>query len=98
MDKIPTTLEIGMITAFLGQVTPACKDITHLASQSLDRSLPWSTRLKLQLQYRICGFCVRYRDGSPSVVPLCPQDHTNVASPAPDDKARLTEAFRHKHR
>jgi hypothetical protein len=91
-----------MITAFIARMTPACKDITHVASQSLDRSLPWSTRLKLQLHYRICEACARYRDQLRVVRQALRrstgQDHADKSSSsAPADKTRLTEAFRAKH-
>jgi hypothetical protein len=91
-----------MIASLLTRIILPCKDVTHLASQAMDRPLPWSTRLNLQLHYWICEACVRYRDqlrtvrqvlrGSPE------QDDTNeTLPPSPVTKARLTEAFRAKH-
>ncbi len=32
-----------------------------MASESMDRPLPWPTRLKLLLHYWICDACARYR-------------------------------------
>jgi hypothetical protein len=90
-----------MITTFLARITPPCKDVTQLASQSMDRSLPWPTWIKLQLHYWICEGCARYRDQLRTVRQAlrysAKQDHTNPSSPSPTAKARLTEAFRAKH-
>jgi len=91
-----------MIATLLARITPPCKDVTHLASQAMDRPLPWSTRLNLQLHYWICEACARYRDQLRTVRQVLrrspEQDHTNeTSSPSPATKARLTEAFRAKH-
>ena len=42
--------------------TPRCHDITRLISESMDRPLPWRTRLAMRLHYLICAWCERYRD------------------------------------
>jgi 3-methyladenine DNA glycosylase AlkC len=88
-----------MITRLLARVTPACKDITHLASQSMDRSLPWSTRIKLRLHYWICDACVRYRDQLRMVRQALHHsaDQNQSNSPSPANKVRLQDAFRAKH-
>ncbi len=91
-----------MIATLLARITPPCKEVTHLASQAMDRPLPWSTRLNLQLHYWICEACARYRDQLRTVRQVLrrspEQDHTNeTSSPSPATKARLTEAFRAKH-
>ena len=90
-----------MIITLLAHITPPCKDVAHLASQALDRPLPWSTRFNLQLHYWICEACARYRDQLRTlrqVLRRSPeQDHTHeISSPSPATKARLTEAFRAK--
>ncbi len=41
--------------------TPNCADLSRLASQSLDRKLPWNLRLEMRLHNLICGWCKRYR-------------------------------------
>ena len=46
---------------FLARLTPPCRDVTRLASESMDRMLPWSTRLSLRLHYVICDACAQYR-------------------------------------
>jgi 3-methyladenine DNA glycosylase AlkC len=92
-----------MITTLLAHMTPACKDVAALASQSLDRSLPWSTRLKLRLHYWICEACARYRNQLLAVrsalLHAKQQDpHSHDDTPSADAKARLTQAFRAKQK
>lgn len=45
----------------LVRITPPCHDVTGLASESMDRTLPLSTRIQLQLHYWICQACAQYR-------------------------------------
>ena len=90
-----------MITALLARITPPCKDVAYLASQALDRSLPWPTRLNLQLHHWICEACTRYRDQLRAVRQVLrrspEQDQAHETSiPSPATKARLTKAFRAK--
>jgi len=40
--------------------TPNCAEMSRLASQSFERSLPLGTRLKMRLHYLICVWCSRY--------------------------------------
>jgi len=37
-----------------------CKEATQLASQSLDKPLPWGTRLRVRLHLMVCAWCRRY--------------------------------------
>ena len=37
-----------------------CKETTRLISQSLDTTLPMTTRLSLRLHLAMCKFCSRY--------------------------------------
>ena len=92
-----------MITTLLARITPPCKDVTHLVSQSLDRRLPWSTQLSLHVHFWICQACARYRNQLQTVREALRrstnQDHTNESSsPSPATKTRVTEAFRAKHK
>lgn len=50
-----------MLKNLLARITPSCRDVTRLASESMDRMLPWSTRLSLQIHCWICEACARYR-------------------------------------
>ncbi|WP_455243969.1 anti-sigma factor family protein [Petrachloros mirabilis] len=91
-----------MIISFLARITPPCRDVTQLASQSMDRSLPWSARLRLQLHYWICEACARYRDQLRLVRQTlrrsAAEESAHKSSPSSAAKARLTEAFGEKHR
>jgi hypothetical protein len=51
-----TTLVVKAIVA----ITPKCKDITRLASESLERPLPWHLRLRLKIHFLVCVWCERY--------------------------------------
>jgi len=35
----------------------SCKDVSFLLSRSLDRPLPWTTRLSLRMHLMMCSFC-----------------------------------------
>jgi hypothetical protein len=93
-----------MIATFLARITPPCKDITRLVSQSMDRRLPWLTRLSLRLHCWICQACARYRDQLKTVrqalrqsAAAGSQQNDEPPTLSPEAKARLTEAFRAKH-
>ncbi len=91
-----------MIITFLARITPSCKDVTALASESMDRPLPLSTRLKLQLHYWICEACARYRRQLLTLRemmrrPSSLDERTTVQSPprlSDQAKAQLTQAFK----
>jgi predicted anti-sigma-YlaC factor YlaD len=40
----------------------SCKEVTELATDYLERDLPWSERLKVQVHLWICRYCRRYLD------------------------------------
>jgi hypothetical protein len=91
-----------MITTFLARITPPCKDVTHWASEAMDRRVPRSTRLRLQLHYWICEACAQYRDQLRTVRqvlrhPSNQDPRDEMSSPSSATKARLTAAFRAKH-
>jgi hypothetical protein len=41
--------------------TPTCLEMSRLTSESLERTLPMSTRFKMRLHHIICVWCKRYR-------------------------------------
>jgi len=93
-----------MITTFLARLTPPCKDVTQLTSQSLDRRLPWSTRLNLQLHYWICEACAQYRQQLITVRQALRRTGASSDAPqntdsqlSPSARARLKDTFRSKH-
>lgn len=88
-----------MITAFLARITPSCRAVTRLASESMDRPLPFSIRIQLQLHYWICQACTQYRRQLLTLrqamrrsasEPRAQED----AQPSSAAKARLKEALR----
>lgn len=89
-----------MIVTFLARMTPACKEVTALASESMDRPLPFSTRIKLQLHCWICEACARYRNQLRLIRRSLntPDGPNRPSTPSDDSKRRLVEAFKAKHR
>ncbi len=55
------TLEIGPLAGCLIRITPACKDMTRLLSESMDRSLPLMIRVTMRLHILICKWCKLYQ-------------------------------------
>ena len=49
------------VKVLLARITLPCRDVTKLASESMDRTLPLGTRIQLQLHYWICEACAQYR-------------------------------------
>jgi len=88
-----------MLAEFLARITPPCRDVTRFASESMDRTLPLSTRIQLQLHYWICNACAQYRRQllalrqatRHSASEAHAQEDAPISSAA---KARLKEALR----
>jgi len=88
-----------MLTEYLVRITPRCTDVTRLVSESMDRMLPVSTRIKLRLHLMICEGCAQYRrqllalrDATRrSASEAHAQEGAQLSSTA---KARLKEALR----
>ena len=40
----------------------SCREVTRLVLESEDRELPLSDRMALQIHWRICDGCTRFRD------------------------------------
>ena len=87
------------VKVLLARITPPCRDVTRLASESMDRTLPLSTRIRLQLHYWICQACAQYRRQllvlrhatRRSAAETHAQEDAQLSSAA---KARLKEALR----
>jgi hypothetical protein len=43
----------------MNKVLPTCKEISHLTSQAMDETLPWSKRLGMRLHLMMCVWCRR---------------------------------------
>ncbi|GIW54683.1 MAG: hypothetical protein KatS3mg082_1087 [Nitrospiraceae bacterium] len=52
---------IGPIADWLIRLTPSCKEMTRLLSESMDRTLPFRTRVKMRLHVVFCTWCERYK-------------------------------------
>jgi hypothetical protein len=50
------------LVTWIRKVTPRCREITHLLSQSMDRRLTIHKRLGIWLHFTVCDFCVRYSE------------------------------------
>ena len=58
----PTNWWKTKVVMFIAKHTPKCHDMTRLISESLDRPLPLSMRIRMRIHYFICAWCERYRD------------------------------------
>ncbi len=54
-------LIIGPIAGWLISLTPSCKEMTRLLSESMDRALPLRTRVAMRLHILFCTWCEQYR-------------------------------------
>ena len=50
------------LVTWIQKVTPPCREITYLLSQSMDRRLPMHKRLGIWLHFTVCDFCMRYSE------------------------------------
>lgn len=85
----------------LARITPPCTDVTRFVSESMDRTLPVLTRIRLQLHLMICEGCAQYRQQFLKIRqalqrPTSPsQDQRQDESPlSPAAQARLKAALR----
>lgn len=50
------------LVIFIGKHTPKCREMVRILSESMDRPLPLSMRIKKRLHYLICCWCRRYEE------------------------------------
>ncbi len=50
------------VAKMIDRVTPSCREVTRLISESYDRNLTPVERVQLRLHYKICSLCIRYKD------------------------------------
>jgi hypothetical protein len=43
----------------MNMILPTCKEVSHLTSQAMDETLPWSKRLGMRLHLMMCVWCRR---------------------------------------
>ena len=91
----------SIVNDLLSRITPPCTDVTRLVSESMDRTLPVLTRIKLRLHLMICEGCAQYRQQLLNIRqalqrPASPsQDQRQDEPPlSPAAQARLKEAYR----
>lgn len=50
------------LVILIGRHTPKCREMVRILSQSMDKPLPLSMRIKKRLHYLICCWCQRYEE------------------------------------
>src|ERR1700757_2179412 len=50
------------LVIFIGKHTPKCRELVRILSESLDRPMPLSMRIKKRIHYLICCWCHRYEE------------------------------------
>jgi hypothetical protein len=50
------------LVIFIGRHTPKCREMVRILSDSMDRPLPFSMRIRKRLHYLICCWCQRYEE------------------------------------
>jgi hypothetical protein len=95
----PTT----KVFTWIRKITPPCKDITRLLSQSIDRRLPMYRRLGVWLHFTVCESCLRYANHLAFIrqVSRSMAEHLVEMSPAslPEAaKERISHEFNGAHR
>ncbi|QXD28030.1 hypothetical protein GA003_18835 [Opitutia bacterium ISCC 52] len=52
----------GLFTKMMSGLTPSCKDMSRLCSESLDRKLTLGERIRMCMHGWICSWCIDYSD------------------------------------
>ena len=50
------------LVIFIGRHTPKCREMVRILSDSMDRPMPLSMRIKKRVHYLICCWCQRYEE------------------------------------
>jgi hypothetical protein len=50
------------LVIFIGKHTPKCREMVRILSDSMDRPLPLTMRIRKRLHYLICCWCQRYEE------------------------------------
>ncbi len=48
-----------LTTRLMNRILPTCEEVSHLTSQAMDETLPFSKRLRLRLHLMMCVWCRR---------------------------------------
>ena len=75
-----------------------CKEVTRLASQSLDQPLPFMTRARIKLHTLVCSWCRRYLSQVKLIHDHAPKYEEKVDEVSPkrlssDAKERMKKAL-----
>lgn len=78
-----------------------CRDMSHLLSDGMDRTLPLHTRLRMRLHLQICVLCRRYRQQLSLIrsalrkgdTHLHEDNRTDAPGLSPEAKARIQRAL-----
>ena len=73
----------------LSRITPPCTDVTRFVSESMDRTLPVLTRIKLRLRLMICEGCAQYRQ---QLLALRQAARRSTSEPHAQEDAQLSSA------
>lgn len=82
---------------YIARRTPSCQEMARLLSESMDRSLPWTFRIKAHLHLLICQGCREYRAQLRTLRRSMRQQAVQGTAPSlPSEQAReqLKDAFR----
>ena len=87
----PTDWLTTRIVGFIARVTPKCHDMTRLISQERDATLSRGLRVKMQMHFTICVWCLRYRNQLGflgKALHICPEEPLPPTVPGLPDEAK----------
>ena len=73
------------LVKFIGKHTPKCREMVRILSQSMDKPMPPTMRIKKRLHFLICCWCQRYEEQLQYMRRTARQfpEHADQASDAP---------------
>ncbi|MGD9330259.1 MAG: zf-HC2 domain-containing protein [Desulfobacterales bacterium] len=76
-----------------------CRDVSRLVSDSMDRSLPLSTRIKMRIHLGMCKYCARYAKQLHFLRKICAENVEIPSEASLSDAAieRIRDAVRAFH-
>ena len=72
----------------------SCKQVSQIVSESLDRQLPFWTRIQLRMHLAMCGVCSRFRKTMIRVDREIKRHADEIEADNDPDSARLSDATR----
>jgi hypothetical protein len=85
-----------MLVKLIGKHTPKCREMVRILSQSMDKPMSLTMRIKKRLHFLICCWCQRYEEQLRYIHETARQfqEHADDASSAPfpeDAKERIKQ-------